>query len=102
MMRHITPAELGELIQQQADIQLVDVRETYEHNEFNIGGLLIPLGDIGGHVEAIEKEKPVIIYCRKGVRSQIAIQRLQQKFPFNNLINLQGGTEAWKKQFPAK
>jgi rhodanese-related sulfurtransferase len=45
----------------------------------------------------IEKEKPVIVYCRKGVRNQITIQRLEQKYPFNNLINLEGAIESWKK-----
>lgn len=99
-MNQITPAELAELLKQQPGLQLIDVREQYEHEAFNIGGELIPLGDILKHADTIEKEKPVIIYCRMGVRSQVAIQRLQQKFPFNNLINLQGGTEAWKKQFP--
>ena len=43
--------------------------------------------------------KPVIIYCHHGIRSQIAIQRLQEKFQFTNLINLIGGTAAWEKQF---
>jgi rhodanese-related sulfurtransferase len=78
---------------------LIDVREPDEHAEFNIGGQLIPLGEIVQQVEKIATDKPVIIYCRKGIRSQIAIQRLQEKFPFANLINLIGGTEAWKAKF---
>ncbi len=81
------------------DFQLVDVREVLEHEDFNIGGELIPLHEITNRVDKIETGKPVVIYCRKGIRSQIAIQRLQQKFPFTNLFNLIGGTEAWKKQF---
>ena len=101
-MKQISPAALAALLQQQPDLQLIDVRESYEHQEFNIGGTLIPLGDVLKYADVIEKDNPVIVYCRKGVRSQIAIQRLQQRFPFTNLINLQGGTEAWKKQFPPK
>lgn len=81
------------------DFQLIDVREPDEHNEFNIGGQLIPLNAIVQQVEKIDTAKPVIFYCRKGIRSQVAIQRLQEKFPFTNLLNLIGGTEAWKKQF---
>lgn len=80
------------------DLQLVDVREPDEHEEFNIGGQLISLGEISSHINKIEKEKPVIVYCRKGIRSQFAIQKLQDKFPFTNLYNLIGGTEAWKKE----
>ncbi len=100
-MKQITPAELDRLLKEQRELHLIDVREAHEHQAFNIGGELIPVGDILKHAEIIEKEKPVVLYCRMGIRSQIAIQRLQQKFPFTNLINLQGGTEAWKKQFPA-
>lgn len=98
-MKSITAIVLKEKIENAEDFQLIDVRETYEHEEFNIGGELIPLNEIAQHTDKIHTEKPVVIYCRKGIRSQIAIQRLQQKFPFTNLYNLIGGTEAWKKQF---
>ena len=98
-MKSITVTELTLLIENKNDFQLIDVREPEEHHEFNIGGQLIPLGEIAHQLQKISTDKPVIIYCRKGIRSQIAIQRLQDKFPFTNLINLVGGTEAWKKQF---
>lgn len=98
-MKSITATELALLMENKNDFQLVDVREPEEHNEFNIGGQLIPLGEIAQKLEKIATDRPVIIYCRKGIRSQVAIQRLQDKFPFTNLINLAGGTEAWKKQF---
>jgi len=98
-MRSITAIELKKKITEGEDIQLIDVREPYEHGEFNIGGELIPLNEIAQHIDTIATDKPVILYCRKGIRSQIAIQRLQEKLPFTNLINLIGGTEAWKKQF---
>ena len=98
-MKSITATELAALIESNNDLQLIDVREPEEHDEFNIGGELIPLGEIVHQSQKIAADKPVIIYCRKGIRSQVAIQRLQEKFPFTNLINLVGGTEAWKKQF---
>ena len=98
-MKTITSKELNKIINNKEDFQLIDTREDYEHVEFNIGGTLIPLGNIVSHLAQIEKEKPVVFYCRKGVRSHIAIQRLQQKFPFNNLYNLEGGMEAWHQEF---
>lgn len=97
-MKSITAKELSQLIKNKNDLQLIDVREQYEHEVFNIGGLLLPMAQITKQLDKIEKEKPVILYCRMGIRSQIAIQRLQEKFPFKNLVNLIGGTEAWKKQ----
>lgn len=98
-MQSITPTALKEKIDNAEDLQLIDVREPYEHEEFNIGGQLIPLNEITQHIDKIATGKPVILYCRKGIRSQVAIQRLQEKYPFTNLFNLIGGTEAWKKQF---
>jgi len=98
-MNSITAIALKQRIENKEDFQLIDVREPEEHAEFNIGGVLIPLSDIVQQVDKIPTGKPVILYCRKGIRSQVAIQRLQEKFPFANLYNLIGGTEAWKKQF---
>ena len=98
-MKSITSQELAILLTTNANIQLIDVREPDEHHEFNIGGILIPLQQIIQQLSRLETMHPVIIYCRKGIRSQIAIQRLQTKFPFTNLINLSGGLDDWRKQF---
>lgn len=98
-MNSITVQQLKNKIESGEDFQLIDVREPDEHDEFNIGGELIPLSFITQQIDKISTAKPVIIYCRKGIRSQFAIQRLQEKYPYTNLINLIGGTEAWKKQF---
>lgn len=98
-MQSITARVLKERMDAGEDLQLIDVREPYEHDAFNISGRLIPLREIIQQLDQVATDKPVIIYCRKGIRSQLAIQRLQQKFPFTNLFNLIGGTEAWKKTF---
>jgi len=98
-MRSITVVQLKDLLQDPGAIQLIDVREHEEYAEFNIGGELIPLGDITRQAGRISTDKPVVFYCRKGIRSAIAIQRLQERFPYTNLINLIGGTEAWKRAF---
>jgi rhodanese-related sulfurtransferase len=98
-MKNITCIALSQLLKNNADIQLIDVREPTEHAVFNIGGELIPLAQITQQINRIEKEKPVVLYCRKGIRSHIAIQRLQEKLPFKNLLNLTGGMDEWKKQF---
>jgi adenylyltransferase/sulfurtransferase len=73
------------------DFQLIDVRESIENELFNIGGVLMPLSEIMQHKEAIEINKPVVFYCQRGIRSQIAIQRLQRHFPDADFYNLQDG-----------
>jgi rhodanese-related sulfurtransferase len=97
-MQHISPDQLRAQIAAGLPMQLVDVREQYEHDAFTIGGELIPLSELFEHASKIVTDKPVVVYCKMGIRSQIAIQRLQDKFHYTHLINLQGGMEAWKKQ----
>lgn len=99
-MHSVTPEELYALLRQEYPPVLVDVREPDEHAAFNLGGLLIPLQEITHHISRIPRDVPVVLYCRKGIRSAIAIQRLQEKHSFTNLVNLAGGTEAWKRRFP--
>lgn len=99
-MTSITPAELHALLQQDpSSLLLIDVREPDEHDAYNIGGLLLPLGGIIHHTDQIPVNKTVVVYCRKGIRSMIAIQRLEEKNGFTNLVNLSGGMEAWQKEF---
>lgn len=98
-MQNISPAELYQKLSNKEDIILIDVREPDEHEAFNIGGHLISLADIMSHANEIPKDKPVVLYCKMGIRSKIAIQRLSDKYSFTNLVNLTGGMEAWKKVF---
>lgn len=97
-MNQMTPGELKKKTDSGERFQLIDVRELPEHNAYNIGGLLIPLGEIIERKDSIRRDIPVILYCKMGIRSQIAIQRLEEKYGFKNLINLQGGVERWKKE----
>ncbi|MFZ4057445.1 MAG: rhodanese-like domain-containing protein [Ferruginibacter sp.] len=96
ILKTISPEKLQLWIASATPFQLIDVREEEEHAAFNIGGTLIPLDNIVRAVDQIDTEIPVVFYCRKGIRSAIAIQRIQNKFPFANLYNLTGGIEAWK------
>ncbi len=94
-MISITPKELKLLLSDPA-IFLVDVREQHEHDEYNIGGLLIPLGEIVTRINEIPTDQKVVLYCKRGIRSMIAIQKLHLKNPQLSLVNLSGGMEAWK------
>ena len=98
-MNQVSAEEVLSKIESGEDVFLVDVREEEEHANFNIGGKLIPLTELMDHLDEIPKDREVIIYCKLGVRSQIAIQRLEQK-GFNNLINLTGGVNRLKKNKP--
>lgn len=85
------------MLSNQEDIVLIDIREAHEREVFNIGGEHVPLSSIVEFAPALPIDKKIVLYCEKGIRSVIAIQRLQQKFPDLKLYNLSGGMQAWKK-----
>jgi rhodanese-related sulfurtransferase len=97
-MTMITATQLQQKIASNEDFLLIDVREEFEHDHFNIGGRLIPMGSVLSNVQKIPKDKEVVFYCEKGIRSNIVIQRLQEKFGYTNLINLTGGMQAWRRE----
>lgn len=94
-MKSITVTELKALMDNQADFQLIDVRENYEYEAGNINGIHIPMNDIPAQVDDIAKDKQVIIQCRSGKRSANVIQFLETNYQFDNLYNLEGGITAW-------
>ena len=98
-MQEITPGELKEWLDKDPALPLIDVREPEEHTAYNIGGSLFPLPEIMEHAHKIDNARPAVLYCKIGVRSKIAIQRLEEKFGHKQLYNLKGGMEAWKKEF---
>lgn len=91
MIQHISIQELESWKSEDVSFQLIDVREVSEHKAYNIGGTLIPLSDILREKEKLELDKPIVVYCKKGIRSQIAIQKLSRYFPNANFYNLQFG-----------
>ena len=97
-MTNITPLELQKSIVVKDNFLLIDVREDFEHEHFNIGGILIPMSTVTQNIDHIPTDKPVIFYCKKGIRSVIIIQRLEDTYGFTNLVNLTGGMQAWKKE----
>lgn len=99
IMKSITAEELKGWIRNADIYSLLDVREEWEHAAFNIGGRNIPLGELLLRREEIEKDIPLVLYCEKGIRSAIAIQRLEA-LGFANLFNLEGGMSAWKRDNP--
>lgn len=96
-MQEITVQELKEKLDNKEDFQLIDVREDFEYETSNLGGLLIPLGGIVIEADKISRDKPVVVMCRSGKRSAAAIMQLEQ-LGYNNLSNLQGGILAWASE----
>ena len=96
-MEDITVDELRQRQEAAEKLNIVDVRETWEHEENNIGGLNIPMGTVPmrlGELESL-KEQEVIVYCRTGNRSGKVKQFLQHQ-GFTQVRNLLGGIEEYQ------
>ena len=90
-MKSISRDTLEEWIKKKIPFQLLDVRSSEEYAAYNIGGILIPLDELMRRKNEIPMDFPIVCYCRKGIRSQIAIQRLEEVFPQGEFYNLSGG-----------
>ena len=100
-MENISVDEVKKRLDAGERVNLVDVREPHENADFNIGGILLPLGNIQTmQIDEIEdlKNEEVILYCRSGNRSGQAAMFLDA-MGFKNTKNLVGGMLAWEEKF---
>lgn len=97
-MADINVEELKTRMDAGEKLNIIDVRESWEYDEFNIGAKLIPLGELQMHVEDLEdlKEEELIMHCRSGSRSAAACSYLM-RIGFTNVRNLTGGILAWQQ-----
>lgn len=97
-MKEVTVQELKSLLDKNANIQVIDVREEYEYEQANLGAEHIPMGNILAESDKVSRDKQVIIHCRSGARSASVINALERQFGFGNLYNLKGGIMAWANE----
>lgn len=79
-----------------SELMILDIRTPYEIEEFDMGGIQIPLDELLLNLEQIEhlKNQEIIIICFTGLQSKIA-QKILEKRGFKRLRNLEGGLEAY-------
>ena len=74
MTTDYTPREVSELLDG-GEVQLIDVREPHEYEGGRIAGArLVPLGELVAQAETIDRNRPVVFYCRSGARSAMATE----------------------------
>jgi sulfur-carrier protein adenylyltransferase/sulfurtransferase len=94
----ITAQELADLKESGADFLLVDVREPAEWEIVRIPGAeLIPKGELPARLSELPQDKPIIVYCKTGVRSAEALATLKGA-GFSTAKHVQGGVTAWATQ----
>jgi adenylyltransferase/sulfurtransferase len=93
----LTAAEVKRRIDAGDDLLILDVREPFEYQIANIGGMLIPLGQIPHRLHEIDREREIVVHCKFGARSQRIAEFLRQS-GYSKVSNLAGGIMAWSDQ----
>ncbi|MFC5407940.1 rhodanese-like domain-containing protein [Larkinella bovis] len=88
----ITTEEMESLVMEPETV-IVDVRDEWEFEEFNIGGLNIPLAEIRAKRHYLAPYENVIVVCTNGVRSRVAVKDLCRHADMDEkrLYHLKGG-----------
>lgn len=97
-MKEISAKELKQKFDAKDDFQLIDVREPDEFEAANLGGELIPMGEVTSNLDKISKDKMVVVHCRSGKRSAAIVNALEG-MGYTNLYNLSGGILAYMEEF---
>ena len=95
----LTPATLVQLMNNDENLVLLDVREPGETVNGKIAkAIQIPVGSVAKRVAELEKhkDKSIAVYCKTGQRSSIACSALN-KNGFEKVYNLTGGILAWQE-----
>ncbi len=94
----IEPEELAELIKDNTQVTLLDVREEFERAISNLANSVgIPLAELMSKINQIHPDQVVVVYCRNGVRSLEAAAILK-KAGFTRVRNLRGGINGWAER----
>lgn len=96
-VRMVSPEEMKTLLEME-DIQLVDVRTPEEYKEGYIEDsqnidFMSPTFD--EDIIKLDKNKPVIVYCKSGGRSAKCAQKLKEA-GFIKIYDLEGGITQWE------
>jgi molybdopterin/thiamine biosynthesis adenylyltransferase/rhodanese-related sulfurtransferase len=93
----ITPRELKTRLDRGDDLYILDVREPHEYQICNLGGHLVPLGDLSKRASELDSSWEIVAHCRSGKRSAEAVEFLQRA-GFRKVLNLKGGILAWSDE----
>lgn len=95
----VSPQEMQALLQDNS-IQLIDVRTPKEYHEEHIGNaknIDFMASNFSASINTLDKQKPVLIYCRSGKRSGNSVDEFL-KLGFTKIYNLEGGILKWKSE----
>lgn len=93
----IEPERVAEWLAQDPSLQVIDVREPYEREAGHIEGTLhIELVALSAAAGSLERERPVVFYCRVGSRSEMAAQAFRTAG--FEAYSMTGGLARWERE----
>jgi len=93
----IDPDQVADWRAREPDLQLIDVREPYEREAGHIADTRhIPLVELTAQAATVERERPVVFYCRVGSRSDMAAQAFRAAG--FQAYSLRGGLQRWAQE----
>jgi rhodanese-related sulfurtransferase len=96
-MRNLDSAQIQQLLIDQHDLLLLDIREKWEFEICHIeSSQNIPMGNIPDEIKDLDADLETVVICHHGARSLQAAMYLESK-GFGNIINLDGGVDAWAR-----
>ena len=93
-MNYITPVELKEKLNSNSDLILLDIREAYELEICNIGGLHMPMADVASRVDELKDDTLIAVLCRSGKRAE-AVANFLSAEAGKNVVIVEGGILGW-------
>ncbi|MBI3111797.1 MAG: molybdopterin-synthase adenylyltransferase MoeB [Ignavibacteriales bacterium] len=93
----ITVEEFKRKLDDGEDVFVLDVREPHEYEIVNIGGMLIPLGELPNRVRELDSARSIVVHCHVGGRSRRAVEFLRE-IGFRKARNLAGGIDKWAEK----
>ena len=101
---HLSPAEWKRMLEEDPDVVLLDVRNSFESDAGRFEGAVVceiehfrELPDYVAQLEPL-KEKKVLMYCTGGIRCEKASALLRSR-GFENVYQLHGGIVTYQEQF---
>lgn len=96
LQQDVAPAQVAAL-HERGEVELVDVREPYEHDAGRIAGARhVEFAMLTQEAGSFDRERPVVFYCRSGGRSAVAAQAFRASG--FQAFNMTGGLVAWAGQ----
>jgi adenylyltransferase/sulfurtransferase len=94
-MDYITPTDLKKQLDSNATFTLLDIREQYELDICQIGGVHIPMSEVSARANELDANAQTAVLCRSGKRAEAVANFLATDADFSHVSIVKGGILAW-------